>query len=169
MAWLPENATHYVLDRLRAPMTGLINVLSVAFAVYGTLAAIYVGQLPDKDKVDKANLLLVILVIGLVAWMFFREFYLARKQRYANASHNTYHLAHKFNELNQYLLDKLKRATRGELVSVKEVRRTFASSLQGVCDETVRLFSSLQARIVAQPLKYRHSIVPIRTSTGLSQ
>lgn len=141
MGWLPDSAQHALMDRLRVPFTGAVNILSIVFGVIGTCAALYVGTLPNEQKADAANLLLIVLVLFLVVWVMGREFHLARKQKYANASHSVYHLTSKFRELNEYLLECLASAQQGKVVSIKDVQKRFSDSLQDVCDETVRLFS----------------------------
>lgn len=131
------------LDRLRAPFTGVVNLFSILFAIYGTMAAIYVGSTSSNNKADAANIVLVVLVFALVLWIGFREFSLARKQKYANASHSIYHMSSKFRSLNEYLLDCLDRVDSGQDVSVREVQRAFVDSIQGICDEVVHMFGIL--------------------------
>jgi hypothetical protein len=161
---MPDRFLHALMDRLRVPFTGAVNVFSILFAIYGTMAALYVGSAPEGRRVDVANVLLTVLVIALVLWVAVREFYLARKQKYANATHGIYSVSSRFAVLNEYLVDALRRAQTGGALSMKDVEKTFSDSMQGICDETANLFSLLSGTNCRAAVK-----VPAFDTTGTGE
>lgn len=116
------------------------NMLGVFLGIFGTIATLA----PSSGRTVE-NLPVALLCVVLVLWVFGREFYLARKQKYANITPHYASISLHASRLSTDLIDDIAHTRRERNHNTKVTDEVFSEKIGRILDDFAAMFDLLTA------------------------
>ena len=139
-----EGMNHQIgkLSRYTSMSSGF-NLFSVVLTIVTTVASFYLSLSAPGSASTFPGLFLVLFCVVLISWIFGREFWLSRKQKYANITNHYSILSSKIGKLTTELIDEMTDLVSSSAFNRKITDKIFVECVEGILNDFAIMFDLL--------------------------